>query len=484
MRAGERYMRKPICLMIIILSFGIALAAIPAGYSYYCTVQVDTVDIPNSVTPGQSFQVTTHVTASCPAQLPDFTSVRVDIVEAASNQALSTGEFATGYSFAHSGGSVSGVVTGNLNAPSMTGPWSLLAEALFYRQSYLMSAAQQPITIQVGSAQPPGPSTTIPILQNGGFENGTANWQLLQGSSGYDSVSTSIVHSGLRALATTVISPPPGSNLLAPTINGVSQTASLSSISGLTMDAWYVTQILSSQVAARVRVRINGLTLNYYVKFGPLTQATSGDTDTSKSLFVSNWDCVSWCELSRDVGADFRTMFSAAAIGSIFGPGPVTVTVALELLGYGILPTSQFIFWDDVQFNAQVPVPTTSQTTFVVEPTSTVESTTTSQALASTSQETATQATALASAQTTTEAVTTPLSQNGPFAIMDMSALLVAIVVVIIVAVAVGFILLRRKGTGTSRRDMTVAKGYCTNCGKQLPGNTRFCPECGSGQRG
>ena len=81
------------------------------------------------------------------------------------------------------------------------------------------------------------------------------------------------------------------------------------------------------------------------------------------------------------MGADFRTMFSAAAVGSIFGSGPATVTVALELLGYGIIPTSQFIFWDDVQFNAQVPGPTSnSLTTFVVEPTSTIASTTTNEA--------------------------------------------------------------------------------------------------------
>jgi hypothetical protein len=477
-------LRKPIYLMMILIWSGIALVAIPAGYSYYCTVQVDSVDHPTSVGPGQSFQVNTHVTASCPAQLPDFTSVRVDVVDAASNIALSTGEFVSGYSFAHGGGAASGVVTSNLNAPSLAGPWSLLAEALFYRGSYLMSAAQQPFTIQVGGAQPPESLTTITILQNGGFENGTANWQLMQGSSGYDSISTSVIHSGSRALATTLVSPPPGSNLLAPTVVGVSQTASVSNLRGLTIDAWYVTQILTSQAAARVRVKINGLTLNYYVKFGPLTAATSGDTDTSKSLFLSNWDCISWCEVSRDVGADFRTMFSAAAVGSIFGSGPATVTVALELLGYGIIPTSQFIFWDDVQFSAQVPGSTSnSLTTFVVEPTSTTASTTTNEVMISSSQETVTQNTALTNSQMGTENVTTPLAQNGLSAISNSSGLVVVIVAAVLVVAAVGYVLLRKKAPAPSKPDVKSGKRYCWNCGTELRQNAGFCGKCGSEQR-
>ena len=382
-------MQKSTSLMVILILFGFAMVAIPPAYSYYCKVQIDKVDFPSSVSPSQSFQVTTHVTASCPAQVSVSTSVRVDVVDAASNMALSTGMFATGYSFAHGAASVDGVVAGNLSAPpSLSGPWPLVVEALFYQQLDLMSAAQYPFTIQVGNPQPSESLMTVPILQNGGFENGTTNWQLTQSTSGYNSITTSVVYSGSRALAITLISPPPGNNLLAPVVVGVSQTSSVSDLRGLTIDAWYVLpQILSTQAAARVRVTVNGRTLNYYVKFGALTREASADTDASKSLFLANWNCISWCEVSRDVGADFRTMFSPATVSSIFGSGASTATIALELLGYGTLQTSQFIFWDDVQFNAQV-VATNSVSTRVAEPTSTSTSTTTSEVTTSANLET------------------------------------------------------------------------------------------------
>jgi KaiC/GvpD/RAD55 family RecA-like ATPase len=418
------------------------MVAIPPAYSYYCKVQIDKVDFPSSVSPSQSFQVTTHVTASCPVQLSVSTSVRVDVVDAASNMVLSTGLFATGYSFAHGAASVDGVVASNLTAPpSLSGLWSLVVEALFYQQLDLMSAAQHQFAIQVGTPQPSESLMTVQILQNGGFENGTADWQSTQGSAGYDSIATSVVYSGSRALAITLMGPPPGSNLGAPVVVGVSQTSSVSNLRGLTIDAWYVTQILSTQAAARVRVTVHGHTLNYYVKFGALTREASANTEASKSLFLANWNCVSWCEVSRDVGADFRTMFSPATVSSIFGSGASTATIALELLGYGEEPfqTSQFIFWDDVQFNAQV-VATNSVSTRVAEPTSTSTSTTSSEVTTSANLETG-------SSQATTQgfSVSTGQLAVGNQAQTGTIGLLGSISAVILVAVVASVLVMKKR---------------------------------------
>lgn len=350
---------------MLILSSAIAVVMVPAAYSYFCSVVIDGVDYPSSVNTGQTFQVTTHVTATCTSQLSEPASVRVDIIDPASQSAISSGVFNPGYAFAvFGGGTTSGAVTNSVNAPSFSLTWNLVIEASFFWQSALMSSAQKQITVQVGSNQPPESVISVSVLQNGGFETSTASWQLVQGSSGYESISTSVTHSGTHALAITLISPPPGSNAFAPSTVGASQTVSVSSLRGLNVQGWYLTRFTVTSAAARVRVKVDGLTLSYYVVSGPLTQGTSGDTPTSKSMLMSSVmsPCPTWCEFSRDVGSDIRSLFSPSAVSSVFSSETTTITIALEILGYGSTAENQFIFWDDVQLSVQVPNQSTSST--------------------------------------------------------------------------------------------------------------------------
>jgi ribosomal protein L40E len=207
---------------------------------------------------------------------------------------------------------------------------------------------------------------------------------------------------------------------------------------------------------------------------GPLTSATSGDTDTSKSLFISNWDCISWCEISRDVGLDFRTMFSTAAVGSIFSSGQATVTVALELLGYGVIPSSQFIFWDDVQSIAQIPAPTTNSSTITTMISTSVLTPTNNQTSAG---EVETQST-LANPEPTTNTATISSMGNGTFLVPYAGELLIGIIAII----AVAFMVLHKKPNVPSHLEREFGKQYCTNCGSKLPQNARYCGECGSSQ--
>jgi hypothetical protein len=191
--------------------------------------------------------------------------------------------------------------------------------------------------IQVGHIGTNEATAEIQIIRNGGFESSLSDWESIgKASDGYIAVSTTIVHSGSRALVLALYPPLGGTSEGISIVRAVSQTVSVMNLRNLTVNAWYQTRIDTSQAYAGLVVTVGGLTVNY-----------AGASSTS------------WGRLVANPGVDIKTKYGVAAWETVFqSSDPVDVTIVLELLGQTPFGDTQFAFWDDVQANASIPVQT------------------------------------------------------------------------------------------------------------------------------
>ncbi len=203
-------------------------------------------------------------------------------------------------------------------------------------------------------------STDLPLLQNGGFESGLAGWSEIRGTGGSIARSSTTVHSGSAALIIG-LAPRAGASASTPTIEGVSQSATVSNLRGLRVQAWYLLQTNTYLVATRIRIEAGNLKLNYYAVISPQTVLSS--TLKMKSISLPPKNCTPWCLLEADVGADIRSYFDSAAFANVFqGTQPIPIKIALEFLLYGG-NDRQSMYWDDVELIASIPSLTAATTT-------------------------------------------------------------------------------------------------------------------------
>jgi len=347
----------------LIIGFVILASAIPIAYATACGIQIDSVDHPTAVSPSQNFSITTSLTITCSkASLP--ISGRLDIVDASSGVAISTQSLRIGYVGGESA-TFTQVVISSVRAPGTSiGYWPLNIHVILFISGMTLAETYQALIVQVGATSPPETFAEVQILQNGGFENGLTNWVSIASSgSGSIAISDANMHSGSSALTLTLFPPLPGTSPLAAVVLGVEQTTSVYKLRDIRIDGWYQTRIDSTLAAARLRVQVSELAINYYVAFGPNTRITNAGTDTTQNIMISEHGCQTWCEISRNIGDDFRSFFSSDKIAASFNnAGSVPVTVALELLGYIGMTDNQFIQWDDVQAVVSVPRQTTTTT--------------------------------------------------------------------------------------------------------------------------
>lgn len=271
------------------------------------------------------------------------------------------------------------------------------------------------------------------VLQNGGFEEGLAGWEEVHGQGGSYSFSNSIVHSGSQSLVLSLRPPRPGSNPGA-IVEGVSQTVSVFQLRGLKVEASYRTVINTNAAAVRLVVQIGELTVRYYLFYGPqISGATTGDTQTLKSILLPPSLCPSWCSIEVDSGSDFKDLFDPVMYADVFlSDTSVQVAVSLELLVY-LTNNAQYILWDDVSATAQIPAVQNATTTS----TSLTSITASSTAFSSFS---STHTTATSTVQETTRA------QGIEFPMNPNSILLLGALVMVIVALTMDLTMRMRRG--------------------------------------
>lgn len=302
------------------------------------------------------------------------------------------------------------------------------------------------------------------VLQNGGFEEGLAGWEEVHGQGGSYGFSNSIVHSGSQSLVLGLQPPSPGSNPGA-IIEGVTQNASIFQLRGLKVEAWYRTVINTNAAAVRLVIQVGELTLRYYLYYGPqISAATTGDTQTLKSILLAPSLCPNWCSTEVDSGSDFKELFDPGRYADVFlSDSSVQVTVSLELLVY-LTGNAQYIFWDDVAAKAQVP--------------SVQNATTTSTSLTSITAS----STAVSSFSSTHATVQeTTIVQGTGFPANPNSLLLLGALVMVIVALTVDLTMRMRRGRIRQTKSPASRKQIqCPKCGMSFPIDADFCDVCGT----
>ncbi|MGA2462622.1 MAG: hypothetical protein ABSF82_14485 [Candidatus Bathyarchaeia archaeon] len=350
-------------------------------------------------------------------------------------------------------------------------PWNL---AMAFGSAY----AHVPETTAPGIFQEPRTTrpenfTELGVLQNGDFENGLQGWTIANhfvgGGNGYPSISAYLVHSGSAALALNFLSSNFGGGTGQPLeLTGVFQAVDVRELRGLHVEAWFMMLGTVSQIAARMRVQVGEFTVNYYVAYDSEQHLRQYDTVQSKSIFVyqAGLGSSEWLHLNRDVGEDLHSLFGPQGL-QIFEQNKTTITLGLELMGFGYIPTYQIMLWDDVQAAALVPMNSTETTTTTTTTASSTTAVSTS-APVTVAISTATYSSKTSSIGTPTEAMVLGLFPPIPF--------YVAVAVVLVLAGGFAMAALLR---GKQRRTGTGIR--CGSCGydKDIRPTDNYCPRCG-----
>jgi len=318
-------------------------------------------------------------------------------------------------------------------------------------------------------------STDLPIVENAGFEVGLSGWQEIHAPASSVAATNARAHSGSAALAITLAPPPPNAVAVFPIVEGVFQSSNVTNMEGLKLEAWYLLHMSTYLVAAKVRIQVGSLTIDYYVVKAPNTALSN--TTTTRSIVVSLQNCVaSWCLLQADVGADFRSNFDLAS-GSVFQTATrIPIKIALELLLYGGTET-QFMFWDDVQLIASIPAQSTTTQTTSSEPSTQLNSISTTQ--------TTLRTIGVVSTATMTSTVTS--IQTVGFTLTREQSFLILLPALILILAAILIDVMRRRNNSAAKDKRKSSKAKlagirCYRCGGDLRRGDRFCDRCGAKQ--
>jgi hypothetical protein len=351
-------------LIVGLLVISMVFAA-PSAHAQTCGFGILSVDSPATLATNQSFEIDTKVSVNCDST-KNYVTVVVDVEELPSNIVLSTTAhlfpletFAglSGVANTTSQWSANATLHNQLTAPSITSSWTLQVQAFLYYQytGAAGSAQQSPFTIQVGQVQPTVRWANISLIQNGGFEDGLANWQETQGVGRY-AISHKTVHAGGSSLWMYMPLPPipPTSSGPGPSMT-VTQTNTVTMLRGLYVEAW-------ADGLVRLRVKFAGLMVDYDFGQGSTTMSigcggcaygVNGVAVVRVGLADSGCNGV-WCSLERNVTSDVQPFLTISRYASIFNLAhPVQVTLSVFL--HQFLPVWHVSYVDDIQLFAYVP---------------------------------------------------------------------------------------------------------------------------------
>jgi hypothetical protein len=307
------------------------------------------------------------------------------------------------------------------------------------------------------------------ILQNGGFEEGLARWEEIHGQAGSIGLSNSIAHSGFRSLVIELRPSKPGGTPSA-MVEGVFQNVTITKLRGLVIEAWYLTQISTSNAALRLTVGLGDLSVRYYLFYGPDTAgATVGENQTVKSLLRKPALCIDWCSVTVDATSDFRQLFDSAKYDRVLlGSGSTQVTVSMELM-ISLTNSAQYVFWDDVNATAEIPhVQTTTTRSVTLTP-----ATSSAPVLTTTSGESAR---SLSAITTVHESTNEPRQEQTS---SNLNGLLITAALVFVV-VALGVDLARRMRPAGLQKVSHRRLINCSKCGMVVWAHANFCDACGT----
>ena len=357
------FIQRLLIVGLLVISLVFAAPSVHA-----CGFGILGVDSPVTLATNQSFEIDTKVSVNC-GSTKDYVVVVVDVEELPSSIVLSTtAHLFPLETFVGLSGTVNvtalnwpanATLHNQLTAPSIASSWTLQVQAFLYFENsgYAGSAQHGPFTIQVGQVQQTEQWASIPLIQNGGFEDGLANWQETQGA-GLAAISHKTVHAGNSSLRMYMGGLPPPSKSVGPSMT-VTQTSTVKMLRGLYVGAW-------ADGLVRLRVKFEGLTVDYDFGQGSTTMSigcggcaygVNGVSVVRVGLVDSGCNGV-WCSLARNVTADVQPFLTISQYASIFNLAhPVQVTLSILVHQFpSVSPQPVTVSYvDDIQLFAYVP---------------------------------------------------------------------------------------------------------------------------------
>jgi hypothetical protein len=455
--------------LLIVALLGISLVTVvPIAHAQACLpLQIQNVNNPSTVAPSQSFELDTQISVC--GYWKDYVNVRVDVIDLPSNTIISKYSYTFPLSAFASGGSASTTIPNQLTAPSIPISWSLKIQATLYYQypPYVLGTADETISIQVGPGQANEQSTNVPLIQNGGFENGFAGWQTTKGT-GTAEISSQIVHSGSSSLRLYMPPVAPPGISFSPSMT-ITQVATVNQLRDLTVEAW-------ADGPLRLQAKLEDLVVDYDFGGGWVFMSIEGMSSPSTIQLASSAPCNGmWCYLQRDVATDVQPYLASTHYASIFNSDKtVTVTISVLLLQFFNFyqeNTAYVTYVDDVQAFAQVPAAITTTSTTLLSAEAVTTSSSMSSSLLTSSYSPIVTSIAYFSGTTSTV--------NGPA--MSTDLIYVTFVAIFAIAlVAVIFLLARTRRGSHPKEKRGQSFARCSVCGADMPSSNLFCTKCGS----
>ena len=282
----------------------------------------------------------------------------------------------------------------------------------------------------------------VSIIHNGGFESGLWGWQVIDSGVGDSRTSKLVSHSGNYSLQLELWS----TNMMTTDqqVQGVSQSATVENLTGLTVEAWYLTTSCQfpSGVEGQVIVQVENATIAY-----PTTTT-----------------CGEWEHFEANVIANNQ---SAQGVDLFQRHGSASVVIALELVRSSPSALTQYwsMYWDDVNATAQTLQQTLQQTSAAIS-------------IASSNQTTVT------STETSVSTLTIATTQISPATNSVVSPFTVGVWIGGLPMVLIGMLAggvftasIMAAATGARR---VKGRWFCPKCGFAQPeSSVNYCASCG-----
>lgn len=148
MTKAPPYRIASLLIVVTVVATLVPVLSTPAS-AIRCQIQIDKVDYPSIVDPGQAFEVKTNLTVGCSTSMIDI-SGRVDLIDLDSQKTVSISGLHFGY-ISEPGKTFNLTVTNEAQAPPTEKDWKLKVSTVVFAGGDPVASAENSFSVQVGA---------------------------------------------------------------------------------------------------------------------------------------------------------------------------------------------------------------------------------------------------------------------------------------------------------------------------------------------